>query len=194
MNLIRKESPIKVKPSVRDDLARQIYAAAYLRGEFKLRSGQVSDEYFDKYQFEAIPELLRAICKQLLPLIPPQTELLAGLEMGGIPIATLLSHYTGTPCVFVRKQAKTYGTGRLAEGPDVRGRRLTIIEDVVTSGGQIILSTNSLKSAGAIIEDAICVIDRLSGGSEKLSAAGINLLSLLTIDQLRENKPQDLDS
>ena len=80
-----------------------------LTGTFKLRSGQVSNQYFDKYLFESNPALLE-IAKQLKELIPPETEVLAGLEMGGIPVATALSLQTGIPVVFVRKEAKKYGT------------------------------------------------------------------------------------
>jgi GNAT superfamily N-acetyltransferase len=114
-------------PSVvesRRALANTIAARSRLHGEFRLRSGAQSTEYFDKYQFESDPALLRAIAEQLANMVPPGTEMLAGLELGGVPIATALSLQTGLPVVFVRKAAKGYGTCRLAEGADVRGRRL----------------------------------------------------------------------
>ena len=109
------------------ELAKKIYDVAHLTGEFKLRSGQISHEYFDKYRFEAQPALLREIAKQMVPLIPPGTEVLAGLEMGGIPIATALSLETGLPCVFVRKEAKAYGTCQFAEGLDVKGKKVLVL-------------------------------------------------------------------
>ena len=108
----------------RQELAKKIYDIAHLTGEFKLRSGQVSNEYFDKYRFEAQPTLLREIAKQMAPLIPAGTEILAGLEMGGIPIATALSLETGLPCVFVRKEAKEYGTCKFAEGLEISGKKV----------------------------------------------------------------------
>src|SRR5689334_4791421 len=108
----------------RVSLAKRIYAAANIRGHFRLRSGQVSDEYFDKYLFEAQPELLRAIAEQMAALIPSGVDALAGLEMGGIPVATVLSQVAGMPTLFVRKTAKDYGTCKLAEGGEVTGRRL----------------------------------------------------------------------
>ncbi|MDP7525582.1 MAG: hypothetical protein QF713_04535, partial [Dehalococcoidales bacterium] len=112
----------------RSELAGRIYDVSHLEGKFQLRSGQISNEYFDKYLFESDSELLRAIAVQLSAMIPDETEVLAGLEMGGIPIAAALSMQTGIPAVFVRKQAKEYGTCKLAEGIDVDGKRVCIIE------------------------------------------------------------------
>ena len=94
------------------------------------------------------------------PLIPPGTQILAGLELGGVPISTALSLVTGIAQVLVRKEAKTYGTAKLAEGPDVEGRHLTVIEDVITTGGQVVLSTEELRSRGASVDTVLCVIDR----------------------------------
>lgn len=142
------------------ELAKKIYDVAHLTGEFKLRSGQISHEYFDKYRFEARPEILREIAKHMTPLIPPGTEVLAGLEMGGIPIATALSLETGLPCVFVRKEAKEYGTCQFAEGLDIQGKNVCVIEDVVTTGGQVVLSTADIRSLGAKVEHVLCVIHR----------------------------------
>ncbi|UYL09820.1 orotate phosphoribosyltransferase [Bdellovibrio sp. SKB1291214] len=144
----------------RTELAKKIYDVAHLTGEFKLRSGQISNEYFDKYRFEAQPAVLREIAKQMVPLIPAGTEVLAGLEMGGIPIATALSLETGIPCAFVRKEAKEYGTCQFAEGLDLKGKKVLVIEDVVTTGGQVVLSTADLRSIGAIVTHVLCVIHR----------------------------------
>ena len=105
-------------------------------------------EHFDKYRFEGDPVLLDEIARQMAPLVPPGTEVLAGLEMGGIPVVTALGRHTGLPCAFVRKQAKPYGTCRLAEGAEVTGRRVLVVEDVVTSGGQIVVSTADLRGLG----------------------------------------------
>lgn len=169
----------------RTGVARRIRAAAHLTGTFTLRSGRTATEYFDKYRFEADPVLLDDIARLMAPLVPPSTEVLAGLEMGGIPVVTALARHTGLPCAFVRKQAKPYGTCRLAEGADVEGRRVLVVEDVVTSGGQIVLSTADLRTLGARIDAALCVIDRAQGGPEALAAEGIRLHALLTAEDLR---------
>src|SRR3954467_14929032 len=89
------------------ELARDVDACCRLTGEFTLRSGQVATEYFDKYLFEADPVLLARVVEQMIALVPAGTELLGGLELGGVPIATVLSARTGLPALFVRKQAKT---------------------------------------------------------------------------------------
>ncbi|MFF3697140.1 orotate phosphoribosyltransferase [Streptomyces sp. NPDC002221] len=166
-------------------LARQINAASHLTGNFVLRSGLTATEYFDKYRFEGDPVLLDAIAREMAQLVPEGTEVLAGLEMGGIPVVTALGRHTGLPCAFVRKQAKPYGTCRLAEGADIVGRRVLVVEDVVTSGGQIVLSTTELRALGADVREALCVIDRQQGGAEALAGEGIGLVSLLTADDLR---------
>jgi orotate phosphoribosyltransferase len=169
----------------RAGVARRIRTAAHLTGSFTLRSGRVATEYFDKYRFEADPVLLDDVARLMAPLVPPGTEVLAGLEMGGIPVVTALARHTGLPCAFVRKQAKPYGTCRLAEGADVGGRQVLVVEDVVTSGGQIILSTADLRALGARIDAALCVIDRAQGGPEALTTEGVRLHALLTAEDLR---------
>ncbi|NOX29028.1 MAG: orotate phosphoribosyltransferase [Actinobacteria bacterium] len=161
-------------------LALRIGEVAQLSGQFVLRSGATSNTYFDKYLFESDPQLLRAIAEHLVPMIPEGTELLAGLELGGVPVATALSYASGLPAVFVRKKAKDYGTAKLAEGPSIDGKRVLIVEDIITSGGQVVLSTKDLRDRGAIVHSAVCVIDREQGGSEALADSNIALGALFT--------------
>ena len=163
-----------------DSLAARVNSIARLTGTFTLRSGQIATEYFDKYRFEADPVLLADIAAALVPLLPPDTEVLAGLELGGVPIATALSMRTGLPAAFVRKQAKAYGTARLAEGADIDGKRVTVIEDVITTGGQVVISTAQLRELGAIVDHVVCVIDRSPDHGSALAEEGLTLTSLLT--------------
>ncbi len=167
------------------ELARRVGEACRLTGTFTLRSGQVSTTYFDKYLFEADPALLRAVAEAAAPLIPADTEVLAGLELGGVPVATALSLTTGLPVAFVRKEAKKYGTARLAEGAEVAGRRVLVVEDVVTSGGQVMESVAALRALGAEVARVVCVIDREAGGFENLAAAGIEAVALFRASDLR---------
>ncbi|GAA4903115.1 orotate phosphoribosyltransferase [Stackebrandtia albiflava] len=166
-------------------LAARIFRTAHLTGEFTLRSGAVAAEYFDKYRFESDPVLLHDIAEALAPLVGDGVDALAGLELGGVPIAVALSRVTGIPAVFVRKTAKTYGTRRLAEGGDVAGRRLLIVEDVVTSGGQVAASAGQLRDEGATVARALCVIDRQAGGQAALAAEGVDLTALFTMTELK---------
>jgi orotate phosphoribosyltransferase len=163
-----------------DDLARDIDARCRLTGQFTLRSGQVASEYFDKYLFETDPDLLARVAAAMVPLLPDGTDLLGGLEMGGIPIVTVLSAQSRLPALFVRKQAKTYGTCKLAEGPDVSGRRVTLVEDVITTGGAVRDATQALRAAGAKVDTVICAIDRSPGADNPLEDVGLEIRSVLT--------------
>ena len=162
------------------DLARDVDARCRLRGEFTLRSGQVSHEYFDKYLFETDPALLARVAAQMEGLLPDDVDLIGGLEMGGIPIVTALSARTGLPALFVRKHAKEYGTRKLAEGPDVAGRRVTLIEDVITTGGAVRDATNALRDAGATVDLVVCAIDRSPAGGNPLADVGLEVRAVLT--------------
>lgn len=166
-------------------LARRIHRAAHLTGEFRLRSGAISGEYFDKYLFESDPELLGAVADGLAALLPGDAEAVAGLELGGVPLATMVSQRSGLPTLFVRKAPKRYGTCRLAEGGDIAGRRVAVIEDVVTSGGQVVESCAALREGGAVIARVLCVIDREAGGAENLARHGLRLRSLFRTTDLR---------
>ena len=169
----------------RSTLAKRIYDTAHITGEFLLRSGVKSNEYFDKYLFEADPKLLKAIAEAMASLVPSGIDALAGLEMGGIPIATMLSQLTGLPVLLVRKKAKDYGTCKIAEGGQVKGRKLLIVEDVVTSGGAILDAAKALRDEGAHLGPVVCVIDRESGGAAHLAKADLKLTPLFTMTELK---------
>ncbi len=166
------------------DLARDIDACCRLTGEFTLRSGQVAGEYFDKYLFEAQPALLRRVVDRMVDLVPEGTELLGGLELGGVPIVTVLSARTDLPALFVRKKAKEYGTCKLAEGPDVSGRRVTLVEDVITTGGAVRDATRALRDLGATVEVVVCAIDRSPEGTNPLEDVALEVRAVLTKAEL----------
>lgn len=170
----------------RDELGKKIYDTSHITGEFLLRSGQISNEYFDKYLFESDPQLLNAIAKHITKQLPADTEILAGLETGGIPISTMISQKSGHPSIFVRKEAKVYGTCKLAEGIDFKGKKVTVIEDVVTTGGQIIKSVTQLRNLGANIDKVMCVILRDPKAYDILGEAGLTLTPLFTMSELKE--------
>jgi orotate phosphoribosyltransferase len=165
-------------------LAGDIDARCRLRGSFVLRSGQLAAEYFDKYLFEGDPPLLRRVAERMVALVPPGTHLLGGLELGGVPIAIMLSQLTGLPALFVRKQAKTYGTCKIAEGEDPAGRTVTLVEDVITTGGAVLAAASALRGLGAEVSIVICAIDRSASGQSRLADHGIGVRPVLTMGQL----------
>lgn len=169
-----------------ETLAADIDAICRLTGTFTLRSGQVASEYFDKYLFESDPTLLGRVADRMVQLLPEGTELLGGLELGGVPIATAVSARTGLPALFVRKKAKEYGTAKLAEGPAVEGKRITLIEDVITTGGAVRDATNALRGLGATVETVVCAIDRSPGADNPLADVGLEVRSVLTKAELDE--------
>ncbi len=169
----------------KQELARLIKEKCYLTGAFKLRSGLISEFYWDKYRFESDPVLLHNMANQMQSLLPESYDRLAGLELGGVPIATVLSQITGNPTLFVRKDEKTYGTCNLAEGGYKPGEKLVIIEDVITTAGQVCTSIKQLRELGFQIDEVVCAIDRQQGGGEKIAELGCGLSAVFTLDELR---------
>jgi orotate phosphoribosyltransferase len=165
-------------------LARDLDDRCRLRGRFTLRSGQVSHEYLDKYRFESDPVLLQRVVARMRGLVPPGTDLLGGLELGGVPLATMLSFATGIPALFVRKQAKEYGTRQIAEGADPAGRVVLLVEDVITTGGAVAAAARALRALGATVTTVVCAIDRTRPGENALAADGIEVRPVLTKRQL----------
>lgn len=157
----RAEARLTLEKAVKPDpLVAEIDAVSRLRGTFKLRSGQTATEYFDKYRFESDPNLLRRVAQRMLPLLPVGTEVLAGLELGGVPIATAMSLESGLPVVFVQKSAKKYGTCQIIEGQQVAGRKVALVEDVITTGGAV---ADAVKSIRADVIVVVCAIWRGQG-------------------------------
>ena len=166
------------------ELAKQMREVSYLTGEFVLRSGNISNFYWDKYRFESHPALLTAIAEEMAKLLPSECDGLAGLELGGVPLATALSLETGLPCFYVRKEAKTYGTCNLIEGGAQEGSRLVVIEDVITTAGQVCTSIEQIRAEGYAVEHVVAAIDREAGGAAKINALGCSLASVFTLAEL----------
>lgn len=168
----------------REQLARRIAQAALLRGQFTLRSGRKSDYYLDKYRFETQPDLLQAIGRLLAEKVSSNVDRIAGAELGGVPLAAATAMFSGKPCVFIRNQKKDYGTARLIEGELNRGETVMIVEDVLTTGGQVLESCKVLTDMGVKIDRVVGVIDRLEGAKENIERAGFAFESLFTIRDL----------
>jgi orotate phosphoribosyltransferase len=159
----------------RDELAKAIKAAAYLEGDFVLSSGKRSKYYLDKWRFETDPTLLREIARAMVELLPsPPPDRIAGVELGGVPLAAALSLETGIPSLIVRRQAKEYGTAKEVEGVWEKGERVVLVEDVLTTAGQAIDAAKRLSAAGLEVARIIYVIDREEGAEANIRQAGFH--------------------
>ncbi len=168
----------------RETLARDLVAASYLKGDFVLRSGKRSNRYFDKFLFETDPELLRRLGKHLAALVPTDTRRLAAPELGAVLLGGAVSMETGLPLLLVRKEPKGYGTSRQIEGRFERGEKVTVIEDVVTTGGDSLRSAQVLRDAGVDVIHLVVVLDRGEGGEENIRSAGLPYSPLFRITDL----------
>jgi orotate phosphoribosyltransferase len=166
------------------ELGRELVKASYLKGDFVLRSGKHSHRYFDKFLFETEPALLKRLGKHLASLVPGDTQRLAAPELGAVLLGGAVSMETGLPLVLVRKEPKGYGTSKQIEGRFEARDRVTVIEDVVTTGGDSLRSAQVLRDAGVEVIHLVVVLDRGEGGEENIRQAGIPYSPLFRIQDL----------
>jgi orotate phosphoribosyltransferase len=168
------------------ELARRIADVALLRGEFTLRSGRKSSYYLDKYLFSTQPEILKALGEMFAQRVAQLGGVtkLAGAELGGIPLVSAASMAGGVPCVFIRNQKKDYGTSKQLEGELGANDHVVIVEDVATTGGQVLEAAQVIAEAGATILRIIATIDRQEGARENIEGAGYEFDALFTVADL----------
>ncbi len=165
-------------------LAHAIKQAAYLEGDFTLRSGRKSNYYLDKYRFETKPDILRALGEMFTKHTADTTTLIAGAELGGVALAAATSLTANLPFVIVRNAKKSYGTSNLFEGEIAPGDSVLLVEDIATTGGQVLEAAKAITEHGAKVERIVAVIDRLEGARENIESAGFTFASLFTIHDL----------
>jgi orotate phosphoribosyltransferase len=164
----------------RDELIARIKDTAYLVGDFTLRSGKKSNYYLDKYLFETQPDILSALGAMFAERVGADTTLIAGAELGGVALAAATSMASGKPFVIIRNQKKDYGTSKPFEGTMSDGDSVLIVEDIATTGGQVLEAAKLVTGIGARVERIVAVIDRLEGARENIEAAGFAFESLFT--------------
>jgi len=162
------------------ELASRIADVALLRGEFTLRSGRKSHYYLDKYLFSTQPDVLAELGRMFAERLDEGVTKLAGAELGGIPLVTAASLASGLPCVFIRNQKKDYGTAKQLEGKLDASDRVVIVEDVCTTGGQVLEAAKVVEQTGATVSKIIGTIDREEGARETIEAAGYRFEALFT--------------
>jgi orotate phosphoribosyltransferase len=173
----------------RDELARALREAAYLEGDFVLRSGRRSKYYLDKYRFETRPDILAPLGKAIAEAVAehePDAARIAGPELGAVALAAAASLESGLPFLIVRKEAKDYGTSNRLEGVYEEGECVCLVEDVVTSGGAAIEAVQALRAVGLRVSNAICVVDREEGGVDELARHAVRLRPLFRASELLE--------
>jgi orotate phosphoribosyltransferase len=172
-----------------DELGEALREAAYLEGDFLLRSGRRSRYYLDKYRFETRPDLLGALGTVIAAAVrehEPDAARMASPELGAVALGAAASLSGGLPFLIVRSKAKEYGTANRLEGVYGEGELVCLVEDVVTSGGAAIEAVQALREAGLRVQTAICVVDREEGGVDELARHGVRLRPLFTASQLLE--------
>jgi orotate phosphoribosyltransferase len=172
-------------------LIQRICDTALLRGDFTLRSGRKSKYYLDKYLFETQPDILKALGERFAKHVrdvPGGVDCLAGPELGGVALVAAASMASGKPCVFIRNEKKGYGTAKQLEGKLEKGDRVLIVEDIGTTGGQVLEGAKVLLGLGAVIVKIVVVLDRQEGARENIEAAGFEFASLFTKAELGINE------
>ena len=168
----------------RQELIRRIKETAYLEGDFTLRSGKKSKYYLDKYLFETCPDILRALGQEFARYVTSEVTLIAGAELGGIALAAATAMETGRPWIIVRNSKKDYGTGKLIEGRIGPKDVVLLVEDIATTGGQVLEAAKVITESGAKVARIVATIDRKQGAREAITAAGFTFDSLLTKEDL----------
>jgi orotate phosphoribosyltransferase len=163
-----------------DELVRSVKEVGLLTGDFILSSGRRSNYYLDKYRLETRPDILSKVAEAITPKIPRETQLLAGPELGAIPLVTAVGLRTGLPFLLVRKKAKEYGTKKIVEGVYEPGQKVVLMEDVLTTGTQAVTAAQSLVELGLNVLKIVCIIDREEGARAAVEGAGFVFDPLIT--------------
>lgn len=151
-------------------------------GEFTLTSGKKSNYYIDIKLASTDPEVLKKIASEMSPLV--EGERIAGMELGAVPLASAVSLETNLPFLMIRKKSKGHGTEGRIEGKLERGETVTVVEDVATTGGSAVETVKVLRDAGMKVNKVLVVVDRKEGAEEKLKNIDVQLVPLITADEL----------
>ncbi len=163
-------------------LARELIACHAVEfGSFTLASGATSSYYIDIKSAATQPALLRTIARTVAEKYP--FEVIAGVAVGGVPLAVAVSLESGRPYAIIRAAAKDHGKKNPVIG-DVSGKSVLLIEDVTTSGGSSLYGVEMLRAAGAVVDRVVTVVDREQGAAAMLSGHGVRLIPLVSVSEL----------
>jgi orotate phosphoribosyltransferase len=161
------------------DLAKRLLAASELHGDFVLSSGARSRVYFDKFRFLTDPELLRETANAVARLLPDGITHVAAPEGAATLLVAAVALETGLPVAVVRKEPKTYGTMSQVEGHAPAGAAVALVEDVSTTGHQVLKAARALEAQGCRVEVIVLAIDR--GGAEHLRTEGYPVRAVVEV-------------
>jgi orotate phosphoribosyltransferase len=153
-------------------------------GEFTLASGKKSPYYIDVKSAVTNPELLAAIASAVAKT--DTFEVVAGVAVGGIPLAVATAIVTKKPYAIIRAAEKSHGKKNVIIG-SVRDRDVLLVEDVTTSGGSALYGINALRAAGARADRVVTVVDREQGAEAMLRQQGVSLLALVKVSELLQS-------
>ena len=165
-------------------MTKKLMRVSYLEGDFTLRSGKKSKYYMDKYLFETCPDILQALGEEFAKHITDDVTLIAGAELGGVALAASTAITSGKNWIIVRNSKKGYGTSKMVEGVLKETDVVLIVEDIATTGGQVIEAAKIVTEAGATVKEIVCVIDRKQGARENITEAGFDFDSIMTKEDL----------
>jgi len=156
-------------------------------GRFVLTSGAISDYYIDIKKASTEPKTLRLIAQEMSTYTKGY-DMLAGMELGAVPLVVALALETDIPYVIIRKEKREHGTGKQIEGGDVKGKNVLIVEDVTTSGGSVVKTIQILRENQAEVEKVLAVVDRESGAKEQHKKLEVEFIPLVSVSEILKKK------
>ena len=172
----------------KDLLIQQLKACGAIKfGRFVLTSGAISDYYIDIKKASTDPKILKLIAHEMSEYVKGY-DMLAGMELGAVPLVVALSLETEIPYVIIRKEKREHGTGKQIEGGDVNGKSVLVIEDVTTSGGSVVKTIQILRENNAEVEKVLTVVDRESGTREQLQKLEVEFIPLISVSEILKKK------
>ena len=177
---------------MKEELLELLKKDAYKKGEFTLSSGKTSDHYVNCKPVTLSGRGLTLA--SLLMLMYVETDVVAGLTLGADPLVSGVSLVSALDRrlvngLIVRKEAKGHGTQAWIEGPlPKEGTKITVLEDVITTGGSAIKAVKRLRDAGYEVNKVVSIVDRQEDGEADtaMKLAGLELVSLFTLKELCE--------
>jgi len=182
--------------SLEDDFSKMLIRTGALQfGMFTLSGGRLSPYYLDLRVIPSFPDAFRA-CTDLLAKNARSVEgidKIGGIPTGGLPWASVLAYSLAKPLVYTRKDIKLHGRERTVEGILTPGERVLLVDDVITTGKNILTALHSIRGEGGVVENALVLLDREEGGGEHLQKEGVKLHSVAKISAVAK-KLLDMDA